>query len=147
MGEEESIKYSAYDQKAFTQIRLHDSLNLINQLSSTPLTYNITTGNYNFEVIFNTLVDSIYPTVYSKLTDAERADFDKKVEEIQNAIDSNELFVKKKNIRTGKMVSSFNDDKWKIIRDGIRELRKKLETYLDKHKFNPSAEDIDWEDD
>lgn len=135
--QQEQVKESGYDQKAFLQLRLHELLQQTDKLSSCPLYKNQEYDSYNYQIIFNNLC-SIFQTIYSKL----------KIEEREKGLiirDSLKIIITKRVIQIvirDNQVGTRVDNDWIIINDGLFVFRCLLEKFMDAHGFNPSKDDV-----
>ena len=135
---EEVIKESGYDQKAFLQIRLHELLSRVDKFNVNPLFFSQETNEFNYRVIFNDL-KSVLQTIWSKLKEEEKEKANRMRKEIEKIIDL-PLFYSDKDANNT-TVRYFENELWKKIQEGLFNFRCVLEEYMDSHGFNPSKTD------
>ena len=126
------FKESGYDQKAYTQFRLHNLLSKIDELSIQPEKF--------YQEIFN-LLSSVFQTIYSKLKPIEKKAGHTKRKQINDFTKSNPI-IKQGQLSWGKsrgLISPSNMNKFMEL---LFEFRCLLEEYMDAHGFNPSKEDV-----
>lgn len=137
--EDENIKLTVYDQKAYLQLRLHQKLIRIDCFNANPLAYNLEMGCFNYQIIFNDLC-SIFLDISSKLSETEAGEIIELKKKIQkkmflpiNYRNRNNMFSVRK---------TFDFKLWSEINEGLFNLRLKIEEAMTKHGFNPDKEDL-----
>ena len=142
---EDNIKYSPYDQKLFVQERIHGIITGLNEAMATPLRWDSEYNAYHYEIICNEL-RVLYINISSKCTSQEKKDIKQKINEAQTLVDEGHESWED-TIEEGKR-KTFNRENWLKIRDILFEIWEDLEELMDAHKFNPSSnEGEDDEDD
>lgn len=135
--ENEITKFSVYDQKAYLQARLHNKLMRLDELNTSPLSFNIGLQSYNYQIIFQDLC-GILLDISSKLANNELKvlfDLKKKLQEKIN------LPIKIK-INKYSQHKMFNSKRWAVINSELFNFRFQIEQAMAKHGFNPDKSDI-----
>jgi hypothetical protein len=139
MANEDINKESGYDQKAFLQIRLHELLSSIDKLNFECARLPLNAQSVYQKAIFQNLT-SVFCTIYSKLTPAEKEKGKAEREKINNAFGDNPIS-KKGYGSSGKYVTLHSTQAVEVITELLFEFRFVLEEFMDKHGFNPSKKD------
>lgn len=137
MSEEVVSKESGYDQKAFIQLRLHDIIQRYDRANINPLIYDPMFRCYNYHIMYQSLL-SIYNTISSKLTDGPEGEKAKGKEQLTSLSQVMQLQIY--TVRNGKQI--INTENYNKIVTCLFETRCLFEEYMDKHKFNPSKDDV-----
>lgn len=134
MTDEVVSKESGYDQKAFIQLRLHDIIQRYDRANINPLIYDPMFMCYNYHIMYQSLL-SIYNTISSKLTSEEKTAGKTKLEELSKIMQL-QIYT----TRNGRQI--INNENYNKIVTCLFETRCLFEEYMDKHKFNPSKDDV-----
>jgi hypothetical protein len=106
-----------------------------------PLKFNYEEGEYNFMIAFN-LTKWFIPEIYSKLSPEEKKELLAFEEEIQKAIDNNDVFTPV--YEEGKIKGkTLNIKKWNKLRDDLFKFVLKVRESSEKHGFGSPDKDLD----
>ncbi len=81
----EAPKETAFDQKAYIQIRINKLIERVDFLNTNPFLFNPSFGEYNYKIIVRDL-ESIYDSISSKLDEEEKEKYKIKMGQVNKSI-------------------------------------------------------------
>lgn len=127
-------KQTAFDQKAFKQLRLHELLHQGDMLMSTPLSRDKETGLYAYQSNFNILI-SCYATISGKLTEQEKKETRQMIDGLQQIV-----YSPLRNKQADHNIY-FNAGLWNNVSKLLLDLRLKIEALMERAGYDPSKQD------
>jgi len=136
--ENNNVKESGYDQKAFLQVRLHELLFKIDLLNlesaQVPLKY-----QNSFQKAIYKNLSSVFATIYSKLNEEEKESGKEEREKIKGIFNNNPITTRGLDY-CGRACNYGSEQALDLISESLFDFRFLLEEFMDKHGFNPSKE-------